>query len=176
MSSVNDLLAHLRPLPVVLTFEGREYVIPAMDAVEWIVLVDGDRPDLYEIFPVLAGQDAVEHVEDALWEGRVDIDGVARLGLEAVGAAADRKWWVALNLIASAKTAWEFVHVNKAAGMSLAGWLDEVYSKIMVHIDPKKKAGWLSDIERVPKGWEGEINYTDEEQAFLSAMNAVMKR
>lgn len=176
MSSVGDLLAHLRPCEILVNFDGRTYTIPALDAVEWVALIDGDHPDLYEIFPGLAGQEAVDHVEDAIWEGRADTDAVGRLALSVVGTAADRKWWVALNLIGSAKTAWDVVHVNRAVGMSLAGWLDEVYSKICERIDPKKKAAWLSSIEQAPKGWDVEIDYTEEEQAFLNAMNAVMKR
>src|SRR5687768_18288929 len=50
------------------------------------------------------------------------------------------------------------IWVNRAAGMSLAGWLDEIWLKIMERIDPKKKAAWITDIERAPKGWEGEVD------------------
>ena len=175
MSSASDLLAHLRPCPILVTFEDVTYTVRAMDAVEWVALIDGDHPDLYEVFPVGAGQDAIDRVEDALWEGRVTHDDVGRVGLEALGAAADRPWWVALRILASAKQAWEIVGVNRAVGMSLAGWLDEIWFKIMERIDPKKKAAWITDIERAPKGWEGEIDFDDEERAFLNAMNAVMK-
>lgn len=175
MSSVVDLLAHLRPCPVYVVFEDREYIIPAMDAVEWIILIDGPQVDLYEIFPVLAGAQAIDHVEDALWDGRADSDKVRRVALEAIGAAGDRPWWTVLQLISSAKSAWNIVHVNNASGMSLAGWLDEVYSKIVAHIDPKKKGAWESDINRPPKGWAEEIDYDEEEQAFMNAMKAVMR-
>jgi hypothetical protein len=146
-----------------------------MDAVEWLVYIDGPHPDLYEIFPVLAGQAALEHVEEALWEGRVTHDEVGQIVLEALGVAADRPWWVALRIIGSAKANWEAIHVNQAVGMSLAGWLDEIWSKIMERIDPKKKASWISDIERPPKGTKQEIDFDAEEAAFLAAMNAVMK-
>lgn len=175
MSSVSDILAHLRPCPIQVDFLGRTYTIPAMDAVEWVALIDGPRPDLYEIFPALAGPEAVEAVEDALWEGLVSDDEVGMVGMEALGAAGDRDWWVVLNVIRSAATAWSIVHVNHAAGMSLAGWLDEVWSKIMDHIDPKKRASWISEVERPPKGLKREIDFDEEEAAFLAAMNAVMK-
>lgn len=175
MPSVSDLLLHLRPCKTWIAFEGQGYSIPAMDAVEWLVHIDGPHPDLYEIFPVLAGQAAVEHVEDALWENRVTHDDIAQLSLDALAVAADRDWWVALRIIASAKANWEHIHVNQAAGMSLAGWLDEVWSKIMERIDPKKKASWVSDVERPPKGVKQQIDFDDEEKAFLAAMNAVMR-
>lgn len=146
-----------------------------MDAVEWIVLLDGPSPDAYEIFPMLAGADAVAHVEEAMWEGRVTSADIAKLGQEAITTAADRPWYVVMNLLASVKDAWSVVHVNSAVGMSLAGWLDEVWSKTMSHIDPKKKASWVSRIETPPKGTEAVIDFDAEEQAFLNAMNAVMR-
>lgn len=174
MSGATDLLAHLRPCPVVVTFDGFDYTIPAMDAIEWIVRIDGEAPDLYAIFPTLAGTEAIEHVEDALWDGRATSEDVGKIGLYAIGAAADRPWWVTLRIIHAATSAWDVVHVNRAAGMSLAGWLDEVWSRIMERIDPKKKAGWLSEIESTPEGWESEVDFDDEERAFMAAMKAVM--
>lgn len=175
MSSVSDLLVHLRPCKITVEFLGVDYTIPAMDAVEWIALIDGPNPDLYEIFPAMAGQDAMEAVEDALWDGRADREQVGMLALEALAAAADRDWWVAVNIVRSAATAWDRVHVNHAQGMSLAGWLDEVWSKIMALIDPNKRAAWVSDITKPPAGTKQEIDFDAEEQAFLAAMNAVMR-
>lgn len=175
MSSVSDILAHLRPCPIQVDFLGYTYTIPALDAVQWVALIDGQHPDLYEIFPVLAGPEAVEAVEDALWDGQADEDDVAMVALNALGAAGDRDWWVVLNVIRSAATAWSVVHVNGAVGMSLAGWLDEVWSKVMQHIDPKKRTQWISEVERAPKGLKQEIDFDEEERAFLAAMNAVMR-
>lgn len=175
MPGVSDLLVHLRPCQVEVRFEDRVYVLPAMDAVDWIVHIDGPTPDLYEIFPVLAGQDAIAHVEEALWEERVSADDVGQLGLDALAVAADRPWWVALRIIAAAKTNWEYVHTNQAVGMSLAGWLDEIWSKIMERIDPKRKQAWIAEVEQVPKGVAHEVDFDAEEAAFMAAMNAVMK-
>lgn len=175
MSRASDLLAHLRPCPIEVDFLGVTYTIPAMDAIEWISMIDGQHPDLYEIFPVLAGGHAVAAVEDALWDGTADRDDVGMVGLYAIGAAGDRDWWVVLNIIRAAASSWSIVHVNTAAGMSLAGWLDQVWSKIMDHIDPKKRAGWITDVEKPPKGLKTEIDFDEEEAAFLNAMNAVMR-
>lgn len=175
MSSASDLLLHLRPCTLQVPFDGRWYTIRAMDAVDWVVVLDGEHADAYEIFPGLAGADAVAHVEDALWEGRVTPDQLRDLALEVVGMAADRPWWVALRIIHAAKDAWDIVGINQAQGMSLAGWLDEIWRKIMAHIDPKKKPAWVSDIESPPKGSKTEVNYDAEEAAFLNAMKAVMR-
>lgn len=175
MSGATDLLLHLRPCKLDVFFDGVAYTIPALDAVQWMELMDGDYPDLYQVFPGLAGHEAVERVEDALWEGRVTSEEVGELGLAVFAANADRPWWVALRVIHAAKDAWDVVGVNRAVGMSLAGWLDEIWVKIMEHIDPKKKAGWLSDITSPPKGLKTEVDYDAEEAAFLNAMKAVMR-
>lgn len=174
MSSVSDLLAHLRPCPIEVLFDGVTYTIEAMDAIEWIVLIDAPHPDLYDIFPTLAGPQAVEHVEDAIWEGRATSDDVGKVALAAVGAAADRPWWLALRIIHAAKGSWDVVHVNRAQGMSLAGWLDEVWTQIMAHIDPKKRAAWVHEVETAPRDLVQEIDFDEEERAFLAAMKAVM--
>ena len=119
----------------------------------------------------------MEHVEDALWEARVDHDAVAKVALSALGVAADRPWWVALRIISAARQSWDVLHVNQAVGVSLAGWLDELWSKIMAHIDPKHKTGWVIDVEKIPKGWETDkpLDFTEEEQAFLAAMKQVAR-
>jgi hypothetical protein len=176
VSSVSNLLAHLRPCKITVGFLGVDYTLPALDAVEWVALIDGEIPDLYEIFPVLAGRKAMEAVEDALWEERVTRDEVGQVALDAISAAADRPWWVVLQVLRSAATAWPVVHVNNAVGMSLAGWLDQLWSNIIAHIDPAKRASWEAEVTKAPKSVKPEeIDFDAEEQAFLSAMNAVMR-
>lgn len=175
MSSASNLLAHLRPCKISVDFDGKTFTIPAMDAIEWVALIDGEEADLYEIFPVLAGTEAIEAVEDALWEGRATSSDVADAALAAVAAAGDRPWWVILRILRDVAPNWSVLHVNNAAGMSLAGWLDQVWSKIMDHIDPKHRTQWMSQIDQPPKGHAAEIDFDAEEQAFLAAMNAVMR-
>lgn len=175
MSSASDLLLHLRPCAINVSFEGRWYTIPALDAVDWVVHIEGDHADLYEIFPVLAGQEAIEHVEEALWEQRVSSQEVGDVAFQALSLAADRPWWLALRILASARDGWHIVHVNRAVGMSLAGWLDEIWTNIINHTDPKKLAAWIGQMETPPKGLSAEVDVDAEEQAFLNAMKAVMQ-
>lgn len=172
--SAASLIAHLKPCAVEVPFDGAWFVVPELTVVDWVRLLDLEVLDVYEIFPVLAGQEAIEAVEDALWEGRADHDVVRRVGLDVITAAGDRPWWVTLRLIATAAQAWDVVHVNDVAGRSLAGWLDELWSKVLIHVDPKKKAAWINEIESVPKGYETALDFNDEERAFMAAMKAVM--
>jgi hypothetical protein len=81
---------------------------------------------------------------------------------------------VVLRVIAAMTESWSVVHVNQASGKSLAGWLDEVWSNIMSHADPKKISSWVNEVETPPKGFESEMDFDAEERAFLSAMKAVM--
>lgn len=173
MSGVADLLVHLKPCPVDVDFAGRTYTIPAKDALAWVDLVI--QADIWKIFPNLAGQRAVDDCTEALWNGEVSPDDVTRVGLEVISAIADRPWWEVMRIVQVATDAWEVVHVNDAAGKAFAGWLDQVWSNILAHVDPKKRAGFLGQIEAVPKGWETDTDFDAEEKAFMSAMKAVMK-
>lgn len=174
MSAAGNLLVHLKPCPAEVDFLGGVYTVPALDTVEWLRLLSDDL-DPWKIFPVLAGQQAIDDIVDALWTDRVSPDEVARVGLEVVSAVADRPWWEALRIIHVAASAWDVVHVNQATGRALAGWLDEVWSNILTHIDPKKRAGFIAEVGAVPKGWEGEVDFNDEERAFLAAMKSVAR-
>lgn len=143
-----------------------------MDAVDWVRVVGADPFDPYAIFPVLAGPDAVTHMDTCVWEGTVTDEDLERTALEALSAAADRGWWIVLGLLRSVAPHWQVLHVNHAAGMSLAGWLDEVWSKAVSLMDPKHRAAWESNITRAPKGWESDLDVDEEEKAFLAAMSA----
>lgn len=169
--SASDLLVHLQPCPIQIDLAGRLFTIPALDAVAWVRLL---LPvDTYEIFPALAGQEAIDLVEDMLWEGELTADGLARIALDVVSTAADRPWWTALGILTSAAQAWDRVHANNAAGVSLAGWLDQIWSNMVPYIDPKKFTAVQVNLATPPKGWEMEIDFDAEEAAWQAAMKAV---
>lgn len=156
-----------------MDFLGVTYTIPARDALGWLELLL--QPDLWQIFPGLADRQAADEAVDALWAGRVDVEDVSKISLEVIATVADRPWWQALRIIQVASDAWDIVHVNNVQGKTLAGWLDEVWSNILAHTDPKKRAGFISQIEAVPKGWESPLDFNDEEKAFMAAMKAVAR-
>lgn len=173
MSGASNLHAHLTPLPIEVTAAGHSYTIPAMDAVAWVALLgDPDMP-LHEIFPNLAGQQPAEFIEDLIWEGGITSKEVDQIAYDIITAAGDRPWWITIRVIHAARGAWDRVYVNDAAGKSLAGWLDEVWWRIISQIDPKKLASFTNEIETPPKGFETEVDFDAEERAFLAAMKAV---
>jgi hypothetical protein len=174
VSGATDLLLHLVPCRLEVDFHERRFVTRQLDAVGWLRLILAEPFDLYEIFPRLAGVEAIEHVEDLLWAERVTSDDVAKVGLEMITTAGDRPWWVTLRLINSARDAWDKIHVNNAEGMAFAGWLDEIWSQMMNRFDPKKVNSWIAEIESPPKGFESSVDFNAEERAFMAAMKAVM--
>lgn len=175
MSSGSDLLSHLTPCEYRIDFHGLVFDFPALDAVGWLRLILAEPFNLYSIFPEKLGPEAIELVEDMLWEERVTMEEVERTGLNVISAASDRPWWTALKLIALARDSWEIVHVNQAVGVPLAGWLDQVWTKAVQHCDPTKLTSLRQQLDTPPKGFETEIDFDAEEQAFLNAMKAVMR-
>jgi hypothetical protein len=154
---------------------GRWFTVPALDALQWLMIISDEGQDLYDIFPRLAGQEAIEWVEDALWDGRINEDELAKLALEIIAVAADRPWWLALRTVSTARTVWDRVFVNTAAGMSLAGWLDQVWGRLMMVSDPTKVTSWIHQMETPPKGVDVDVDFDAEEHAFQAAMNAVAR-
>lgn len=175
MSSGSDLLSHLVPCEYRINFHGLVFDFPAMDTIGWLRLLLAEPFSLYAIFPEKLGSGAVELVEDMLWAEQVTGEDVERMALEVISAAADRPWWHALKLIKMARDSWEIIHVNEAQGVPLAGWLDQVWSKAVLHCDPKKLSSLRHDLEQAPKGFEAELDFDAEEQAFVNAMKAVMR-
>lgn len=121
MSSVSDLLAHLTPLPVQVTVQGREFTVPALDALGWLAVLTDKHAALYDVFPGMAGHEAIEFVEDLLWDGVLTTKQVDDLAYDVIAAAGDRPWWEILRIIGAATGAWHLVHVNAVVGKSLAG-------------------------------------------------------
>lgn len=175
MSSASDLVSHLTPCEYQITFHGLVFTVPALDAVGWLKIITAEPFSLYAIFPELCGRDAVDMIEDMLWEEHVTVEQVERAGLEVISAAGDRPWWEVMKLIGFARSSWSILHVPAPPGTPLAGWLDDLWTKIVIHCDPKKLTSVRSELTSAPKGFEAEVNFDAEEQAFLNAMNAVMR-
>lgn len=173
MSAADDLLIHLVARPIEVDFLGTTFTIPARDALGWLELIIDLDP--WQVFPVQAGQRAVDETIEALWSGQVEIEELTKIAMEVISVAADRPWWEALRIIHVAKDAWDIVHVHQVNDRPLAGWLDEVWSRILQHCDPKKRASFIGQVTEVPKGWADDVDFSGEERAFMAAMNAVMR-
>jgi hypothetical protein len=178
--AASNVLVHLAPCDIQVSFDSQDYTISAMNAHVWCQLLLDDPFDPYNVFPGLAGEAAVVAVEDALGDKRMETEDVARVALEIVTIAGDRPWWVTIRILYVAGEVWDRIGGTlvregvDSRQLPLAAWLDAVWSILLAYVDPKKMAAWLHQIEATPKGWESAIDFDEQEQAFMAAMKSVM--
>lgn len=178
--AASNILVHLAPCDIQVSFGEQQFTIPAMNAHQWCQMLLGDPLDPYDIFPLLAGEKAVIAVEDAIGDGEVSSEDVARHALEVVTVAGDRPWWVTLRMLHIATQAWDRIGATlvregvDARHLPLAAWLNAIWAITLAYIDPKSLAAWTHQMEDPPKGWETAIDFDEQERAFLAAMKSVM--
>lgn len=178
--AASNILVHLAPCPIQVSFDDQRYTVPALNAHQWCQLLLDEPFDPYNVFPALAGEDAVVAVEDGIGDSRVNTEDISRIALEVVTIAGDRPWWVTIRILYVAGETWDRIGGTliregvDSRHLPLAAWLDAIWSILLAHVDPKKMAAWLHQVEATPKGWESAINFDEQEQAFMAAMKSVM--
>lgn len=129
-----DLLAALRPAQVSVTVAGVRFVLDASSASHWLGAIALDTRNLYGIMPGLIADDDLETMRD-LMLAHPDIGDRWRYAAQvALGRAAGRDWWWALNLSQKALGAW--IYTNgillrqnvDAKNMQLGDWMDACYT------------------------------------------------
>lgn len=172
----SDILVHLAPCDIGVTWAGELFIIPARTAYEWAQLLLAEPFDPYEVFPGLAGPAAVIAVEDALGNGTASDDDLSRAALGVVTTAGDRPWWVTIRILGCAGLCWDRIGGTlireriDAREITLAAWMDAMWMIMKTYVDPKKLASWTHQIEQAPKGWAEDIDLDENEQAFMAAM------
>lgn len=171
---------HFVPCDIDIEFDGVTYTITARSALEWMTTLLDERLIPCNIFPILAGGEAVIAVEDAIWDGKATPEQVNDLAMDVVSVAGDRDWWETVRYLNVLHGAWDTIGSSLVARgadpakMSLAGWVDLIRYICIQHCDPKKLAGFLGQIEAPPKGAAAAVNFDAEEKAFEAAMRSVM--
>lgn len=138
-----------------------EYTIPAMCAADWLSLLMDPGLTAEQVFPGLLESAEQLELEDLLHAGKVDLEEFLNLGLEVISIASGRKWWVALRLVAVAQGSWEALGGDMMVKadptkLSLAGWLDVLFTLIVRNIEDSKRTMFLMKLETVPEGWGDE--------------------
>lgn len=179
MAGPSNILVHLAPCDIRVTFADSEYVIPAMTAHQWCQILLGEF-DPYNVFPVLAGAQAVMDTEDAIDRGGESAEDLLRVAMEIITVAGDRPWWITTRILDVATQVWDRIGATlvregvDSRHLPLAAWLDAIWMIMLAYVDREKLAAWRHQIEAPPRGWESEIDFDENEQAFLAAMQAVM--
>lgn len=155
--SVN-LLALLRPTEVTVRIAGHPFVLDANSASQWLGAIALDLEDLAGIMPGLVAEDDLEAMGE-LVDTHPDIEDRWRYGARtALGRAAGRDWWWALNLASKALKAW--IYVNgillrqgvDAKKMSFPDWLDACYTMLWQNADEEHQLKLDMELSMRPKG------------------------
>lgn len=152
----------MRPWPVVVTCCGRDVVIPALAAVDWLTILMGEEPQLDDIFPGLLSDEDADWVEDQIVAGRLGLEEFQDLILSIVETVSARRWWVAMRLIELARRSWDAIGSEMilrgvdAATLSLSAWLDVLLITVLKNSDPKEVTMLTLQLEAPPPEQESE--------------------
>lgn len=157
-----DPIQSMRPWPVVVTCCGRDVVIPALAAVDWLTILMGEEPQLDDIFPGLLSDEDADWVEDQIVAGRLGLEEFQDLILSIVETVSARRWWVAMRLIELARRSWDAIGSEMilrgvdAATLSLSAWLDVLLITVLKNSDPKEVTMLTLQLEAPPPEQESE--------------------
>lgn len=169
-----DLFAHLRPTQVSVNVGGKPFVLTASTAAQWLGAIALDPEGLYGIVPGLVGDDDLETMA-RLMTTHPDIeDRWFYAARTALGRAAGRDWWWALNLSRKALSAW--IYINgillrqgiRASQMSYPDWLDACYTMLWQGGDEKTQTQLDISLSAKPAG----IPVKQSSQAVKEMLNA----
>ena len=160
-----DPIQSLKSWPTVVTIKGQEFVVPAMMAAEWLVLLMKESLDPVDIFIELLP----EH-ESVLFDGSITLEELYDLVLDLISLVSGRQWWVAMRLISVARESWDILgarmtmrHIDPTQ-LSLSAWLDAFLMVTLAEMDPKEVTMFTMRLELAP-----ETEETPAEELEMSA-------
>lgn len=152
-----DPIQSMRPWPVVVTCCGRDVEIPALPAVDWLVILMSPEPNLDDLFPGLLSTEDADWVEERIVAGNLGLVEFQGLIFNIIETVSARKWWVALRLIDVARRSWDVIGSEMllrgvdAAVVSLSAWLDVLLITVLKNTDPKDVAMFNLRLEAAPE-------------------------
>jgi hypothetical protein len=156
-----DPLASLGVSRIAVDIGGDRWIIPALDAAEWLkVLLDDDLdPEL--IFPGFCGPDVIVEVNRKLIDGTITMAQMEQALYDVLEAASGRRWWITLRLARTVRTHWDRVGGELAShgvtpfGVSLSYWLDGAYAtflRLLKDADPQAMGDFTKKLTAPPPG------------------------
>ena len=141
----------LKPWPVVIQAGGREFEIPALPAADWLAILMTDPFDPDDLILSL-----VTNGKDLLFLDTVSADDLEHVCLDVITTASARPWWVALRLVAMARSNWSVLGAElilkgvNPTQLSLAAWLDALLLVALKNMDPKDVTMFTLRLEEPP--------------------------
>jgi hypothetical protein len=131
-----DLLAQLRPSEVKVNVAGHPFVLQATSASQWLGALAVDLDDLCGVMPGLICDDDLELMYEIMQTHADHGERWRNAARTALGRAAGRDWWWALNLSRKALQSWMYVNGIllrqnvSASQIGFPDWLDACYTML----------------------------------------------
>lgn len=153
-----DLLAALRPSAVSVTVAGIGFTLDASTASHWLGAMALDLDNLYGIMPGLIADDDLDTMHEVMATHPDIADRWRYAAQVALGRAAGRDWWWALNLSRKALGTW--IYTNgillrqnvDAKTMQLGDWMDACYSLYWQNANEEERMKLDMSLSMRPRG------------------------
>lgn len=176
-----DPLAALAPAPIIITLSGQDYTIPALPALDWLLVMMAEEVDVLGVIPGLLVPEDRALVEDRISQEEITWDEVNDTALEAMTVASGRDWWFAIRFLAVARVGWDVIGGQMARSgidatkISLAAWIDAAYHIAREAIGSGKEGQqnlvrFTSELEAPPPGMGAAFDEEFEAAAFEQAV------
>ncbi len=172
----NDPLASLGSNEIEVWIAGKQWVVPAMSASQWLTLLWADPFDPDSIFPDLV--DADEDVFDGILDGSIPFNDVFEVAMEILEEASGYRWWFTLRLTSLMKEMWPRLGgmmINRgmrAQDMNLGAWCTAAYALCLENQKPADAYKFANSLNDPPPGIEDPEAVEGDAAAFLAAMSA----
>jgi hypothetical protein len=166
-----DPSASLEPLPIEVSYLGRDWVISAMTAREWLAILWAEDLSVDTIFPGLV--DGYDALLDGLIDGTTTSREAFEVAMDILEAAGGYKWWFTLRLVTLAKIQWPqfgWYLRHDLGQISLGMFLTEYLGLCLKNSDPTQAARLVMELNAAPPEFATEIDEINDGEAFLAAM------
>lgn len=156
MSSV-DILARTRHPHVTVECFGIPWELTPSCARDWIGVIGWDADQLSGIMPGSIPEDDIEAMLVLSWREDACRRWVNAARV-ALGRAAGRDWWWALNLVKKVLPGWPYFNGAlllegvDASKMPLAEWMDACYMLLWMRCDEEGRLKLDIELQTLPKG------------------------
>jgi len=145
---IKDPIWSLKPWPVEVTIKGRDMVIPALPAVDWLAVLMQPELNLDEFI-----EEFIPEADELLDEDLV-IEELYEFCLDVISSVSGRPWWTAMRLIGVAREHWHILGPEMMkydiTSLALSGWLDALLVTVLYSMDPKDTAMFSLRLETPP--------------------------
>lgn len=176
-----DPLSYLGPRQTAIEFLGREWLVPALSAADWLEIIWTEPFSPEEIFPGMVNDPELDDaISEALFVDDFDPDSVGEVAMEMIEAASGYRWWFTLKLCTTMRVSWSRIGgMLVLAGVdpnrvTLGSWCSAALALLAEHVRPKEYAKLLFDLNMAPPGYEAseEEEMVMDEAEFMAAMSS----